>query len=434
MEPTVAGRPRIEVHGGVLRVEGSGAEAGETALDVGPTARIIGRNEQCDLVLRDERVSAVHMEMVATSVGVRVRDLGSRNGTFLGAHRVVEAYLNEEATLACGDTRLSFSPTKPEAVPTSRARAFGPLVGRSPRMRALFDKLKILAKADLTILILGETGTGKELVAQAIHQASRRARGPFVVVDCGSIPPQLAESVLFGHERGSFTGAVAKRLSPFVEAEGGTIFLDELGELPLETQPKLLRALAERRVKSVGASSYTTFDARVVCATRRDVLQEVNAGSFRSDLYFRVAQARVELPPLRERAEDIPALVEHLMDDLGAPDAYARVTVESIDRTQRHDWPGNVRELKNMVALALAFDDGGPIDLAVHLASAQAVGPMNPASPQGRSFAQARQELEAAYFRALYADCAGNLSEVARRADVDRKTVRECLRRHRIGK
>jgi DNA-binding NtrC family response regulator len=432
MEPTVAGRPRTEVHGGALRVDGSGS----AALEIGAVPRVVGRNEQCDLVLADEKVSAVHMEVVATSDGVRVRDLGSRNGTFLGAHRIVEAYLSEEATLACGDTRLSFSPSKPEQVPMSRAKAFGPMVGRSPQMRALFERLRILAKADLTLLVLGETGTGKELVAQAIHHASPRAHEPFVVVDCGAIPPSLAESILFGHERGAFTGAVARRLSPFVEAKAGTIFLDELGELPLETQPKLLRALAERRVKSVGASAYTTIEARVVCATRRDLLQEVNAGTFRSDLYFRVAQARIELPPLRERPEDIPALVEHMMEDMGAPDAYERVTVESIDRTQRHDWPGNVRELRNLVGLALAFDDGGPIDLGAHFASAsaQAAGPMSPASPRGRTFAQAKQELEGAYFRALYAECGGNVSEVARRADVDRKTVRECLRRHRIGR
>ena len=432
MDRTAAGSRTIEVHGGTVRVVGSGRAT--ASLEIGPKPRVVGRSAECDLVLYDEKVSAVHLELMATDEGVRVRDLGSRNGTFLGAHRVVEAYLDEKATLVCGDTRLSFAPSTPEPVPLSRARSFGMLIGGSPRMRALFEQLRVLANADLGVLVLGETGTGKELAAHAIHQASPRAREPFVVVDCGAIPASLAESTLFGHERGSFTGAVAKRVSPFVEAGAGTVFLDELGELPMETQPKLLRVLAERRVKAVGANGYTDVAARVVCATRRDLLEMVNAGTFRSDLYFRVAQARIELPPLRERPEDIPALIQHTMSELGAPDAYRRVTVEAMDRARRHDWPGNVRELRNAVALALAFDQGGPVDVVTHTAPGRAPASANPASPQGRTFEQARRELERAYFQALYAESAGNESEIARRAEVDRKTVRESLRRHGIGR
>ena len=189
--------------------------------------------------------------------------------------------------------------------------------------------------------------------------ASSRANKQFVVVDCGAIPASLAESALFGHERGSFTGAVDKRLSPFVEAEGGTIFLDELGELPLDVQPKLLRALAEQRMKSVGSNSYREVNVRVIAATRRDLVREVNAGSFRSDLYFRVAQLKVELPPLRQRLEDIPVLVAaHDRGSRRQGRLFAR-DHDSLERLMRHDWPGNVRELRNVVAVALAFSQGG---------------------------------------------------------------------------
>jgi DNA-binding NtrC family response regulator len=430
-QATAAGGRAIEVHGGVLRVAGA---AGARKLTVGPTPRVVGRSEGCDLVLLDDKVSAVHLELVATDDGVRVRDLGSRNGTFLHGHRIFDVCLCEDAQLECGDTRLLFSPTKPEAVPISRSRSFGPLVARTPRMLALFEQLRVLAKAKLSILILGDTGTGKELVAQAIHQASPRSSGPFVVVDCGAIPASLAESVLFGHERGAFTGAIARRESPFVEAAKGTIFLDELGELPLETQPKLLRALAEKRVKRVGATAYESFDARVVAATRRDILHEVNAGAFRSDLYFRIAQARVELPALRERTEDVPVLIEHAMTSLGAAEAYGRITVESIEKAQRHDWPGNVRELRSVVELALAFDTGGPIDLTPHLASSHGLASRRDAPDTSRTFAEAKRELERSYFLALNEECHGNVSEIARRAGVDRKTARECLHRHRHGR
>jgi DNA-binding NtrC family response regulator len=430
MEPTLASRSRVEVRGGTLSLANG---RGGQPIHIGAEPRMVGRNPGCDLVLADKKVSAAHLELSATASGVRVRDLGSKNGTFLGEHRIVEAYLAEESTLRCGDTLLHFSPAEPEQVPISKMGGFGPLVGSSASMRALFEKLRVVAPSNLAVLILGETGAGKELVAQAIHQASDRSKKPFVVVDCGAIPASLAESALFGHERGAFTGAVSKRISPFVEAQGGTIFLDELGELPLEVQPKLLRVLAEQRIKSVGSNVYAEIDVRVVSATRRDILKEVNLGTFRSDLYFRVAQVRAELPPLRERADDVPALVERIMHDLGVGNGYRRITAESLDRAQRYDWPGNVRELRNVVALAMAYDKGGAIDLAAHITSIQVGAPSNPSAHEPRTFEHARRDLERAYFTALHNDCAGNVSEMARRADVDRKTVRECLRRHGIG-
>jgi DNA-binding NtrC family response regulator len=375
------------------------------------------------------------MELVATERGVRVRDLGSRNGTFLGDTRIGEVYLLRPTTITVGESVLEFAPTQPKQVALPEQAEFGPLVGSSAGMRAVFEKLAKAAPTDLTVLVTGETGTGKELVAQAIHQASARAGKPFVVVDCGSIPATLAEAALFGHERGAFTGAVDKRISPFIEADGGTIFLDELGELPLDVQPKLLRALAEQRVKSVGSNSYRSVNVRVIAATRRDLVREVNAGTFRSDLYFRVAQLRVELPALRQRLEDIPALVRRMMTDLGDKNAYNRITNDSIERLMRHDWPGNVRELRNVISVALACGKDGPLDLAAHLAPLAQASESTPT--RGRTFQDAKRDVlarfEREYFTALYAECNGNVSEIGRRAAMERAHVRGYLRRHGIG-
>ncbi|MCL2725875.1 MAG: sigma 54-interacting transcriptional regulator [Polyangiaceae bacterium] len=433
VDATVVAKGRLEVRGGTLKVVRG--QANKTSLEVGLETQVIGRNESCDLVVDDRKVSAVHMELVATECGVRVRDLGSRNGTFISDTRVGEVYLTKPTTLTVGESALEFSPTTPEHVELPEVAQFGPLVGVSAAMRGVFERCRKAAPTELTVLILGETGCGKELVAQAIHQASARENKPFVVVDCGAIPPSLAESTLFGHERGSFTGAVDRRVSPFVEADGGTIFLDELGELPIDVQPKLLRALAERRIKSVGSNTYRPVNVRVIAATRRDLVREVNAGTFRSDLYFRVAQLRIELPPLRERLEDIPALTRKMILDLGDPSANERVTTDSLERLMRHDWPGNVRELRNVVAVALAFGKEGPIDLAQHLTPLVAGTESIPT--RGRTFQDAKRDVlgrfERDYFTALYAECSGNVSEIGRRAAMERAHVRGYLRRHGIG-
>jgi DNA-binding NtrC family response regulator len=305
-------------------------------------------------------------------------------------------------------------------------------------MRTVFERLKKAAPTDLTVLVTGETGTGKELVAQALHEASPRANKPFVVVDCGAIPATLAESTLFGHERGAFTGAVDKRISPFVEADGGTLFLDELGELPIDVQPKLLRVLAEQRIKSVGSNQYRSVNVRVVAATRRDLVREVNAGNFRSDLYFRVAQLRIELPALRNRLEDIPVLVRRMVSDMADEATYERITSGSLERLMRHDWPGNVRELRNVVAVALAFSKEGSIDLAANLSPMVASSSSSETKhTRGRTFQDAKRDVlahfERDYFTALYAECSGNISEIARRSGMERAHVRGYLRRHGIG-
>jgi DNA-binding NtrC family response regulator len=440
LDVTVGHRNRVHVRGGRIRIGST-----EPWFEVGQDPVIVGRNPACQLVVDDAKVSAVHVEFLATEEGVRVRDLGSRNGTYVADVRVGEIVLANPSTLRLGGTTIQFEPAGLEKVVVSSIPAFGPLVGQSEAMRHIFERLSKIAPTDLTLLIGGETGSGKELAAKAVHDHSKRADKPFVVVDCGSIPPTLAEATLFGHERGAFTGAIDRHISPFHEAEGGTIFLDELGELPLDVQPKLLRALAERRVKSVGGSTYKPFDVRVIAATRRDLVRQVNQGAFRSDLYFRVAQVKVELPPLRSRVEDVPILVRSMLKDLGGEHAYERVSTPQLERLMRYDFPGNVRELRNAVQVAYALNDGGEIDVASHLGALAdggipqegGGGSVNLAAAfVGSPFQDAKRDVLARfandYFTHLAEESRGNVSEMARRAGMERAHVRTYLKRHKI--
>jgi DNA-binding NtrC family response regulator len=326
--------------------------------------------------------------------------------------------------------------------------SFGPLLGKSAAMRALFAVLKRVAPTSTTVLIEGESGTGKELIAEAIHAASNRAEGPFTVFDCAATPANLVESELFGYERGAFTGADARRIGRLEEAEGGTIFFDEIGELPPEIQPKLLRALESREFRRLGAEKSQRADVRVVAATNRDLAQEVNRGTFRHDLYYRLAVVRVEVPPLRDRADDLPLLVEHFArrvlegDEASVARLLARVPTSGWQRLAAHAWRGNVRELRNVVERSLAMADPGgtePIDLLVgSAAEAQArdlgVGTLSGGSA---SFHDSKRDVLAAferdYFQRIYEDCRGNISEISRRSGLERTHVRAYLRRHGIG-
>lgn len=432
MATTIFSTQMLEFKGGRLLHDVDGGRE----VTVGPEPLLIGRDPACGLVIAESGVSAMHAELTATPKGVRLRDLGSKNGTWVGDLRISEAYLTKSTQFWVARTELRFEVAKPEKVDLPEMSQLGPLYGTSAAMRDLFRRLQKGAPTDLTVLVQGETGTGKELVAQAIHAASKRKGGPFVVVDCGSIAPTLAEATLFGHEKGAFTGATSTRESPFVEANGGTIFLDELGELPLDVQPKLLRALAERRVKRVGSNTYEEFDARVVAATRRDLEAAVNLGTFRSDLYFRLAQVRAHVPPLRQRLEDIPGLIKIMLEQLGAKNAWRRVSRSTLDRLLRYDWPGNVRELRNAVSVALALaDEGEPLDIAA------AVG-LKAAKPKGkvvdvsaiRGYHDAKREalhqFERAYFAQLVEATNGNVAEISRRTGLQRTHVRKYLRLH----
>jgi DNA-binding NtrC family response regulator len=289
-----------------------------------------------------------------------------------------------------------------------------------------------VAPTDLSVLLTGESGTGKEVAARAIHETSGR-RGRFQVVDCSSIPSSLAESTLFGHEKGSFTGA-AHQDSPFVIAQGGTVFLDEIGDLPLEIQPKLLRALQEREIKSIGAKQYRKIDVRIIAATLHDLHTDVNDGRFRADLFHRLNQIEIRMPSLRERMEDIPTLVAKLFVEFGDADAVRRIDETSRRRLESYDWPGNVRELRNVLYAAFQLSHGGPIEIGElgtrrnRVAAAKTIRPSLERSyeEQSREHADA---FDLPYFTALLRKTAGNVSEMARIAGVDRSTVRERIER-----
>jgi DNA-binding NtrC family response regulator len=396
---------------------------------------VVGRDPGAAIVIDDPEVSAAHCELRAVDAGILVRDLGSTNGTHVGRFLVREGVVTVPTTVTVGRVSFIVEPSAEHRVDVGWSDGFGPLVGRSPKMRRVFSVLERVAPTPLSVLVLGETGTGKEVLAKAVHEASPRRDQPFVVIDCGSIPPTLAESLLFGHEKGSFTGANERRKGALAEADGGTLFLDELGELPLDLQPKLLRALSERQVKRVGGSAFEPIDLRLIAATRRDLAAEMNAGRFRSDLYFRIAQVRIELPPLRERADDIGQLVETVCKRAGHAEHAPAVVAWIQQNLGAHDWPGNVRELVNVasVAATLAGTPGAIDDVLALTRDVPADSARAPVTAFAEGKRRALLEFERGYFATLHEAAAGNVSEMARRSGMERHHVRAYLRKHRLG-
>ncbi len=415
----------VTITGGLLR----GPRGEEFRVSIAPA--ILGRNESCAFMLKDPEVSATHCELRATPAGVQLVDLDSSNGTFVNGVRIKEALLEAPCTVRIGRTNLSFEPLASEQVDLGAELTFGPLSGVSPSMRQLFRVLRDVASTQLSVLINGETGTGKEITARALHDASSRANKPFVVIDCGAIPPSLAESILFGHERGSFAEATEARAGAFQEADGGTVFLDEVGELPAELQPKLLRVLGEGQVKRVGATQYEQVDVRVVSATRRDLPRMANAGTFRSDLYFRLAQVRVELAPLRTRREDIPLLVQSYCDRSGHEERASQVIDFIAHATANHDWPGNVRELLNVAAVVASLPPGSEVSLATLPTEGRGDQP-SLTTAYGEAKRRALEEFERRFFADLQAACDGNISEMTRRSGLARHHIRNYLRRYSL--
>jgi transcriptional regulator with GAF, ATPase, and Fis domain len=390
----------------------------------GPEARV-GSGRGCELVLQDRTVSRVHVVVRVEGDQIRVLDEGSRNGTLLDGVRIRDAYARPDSRIVIGATTLRLRMLNEiVSIPISSRERFGRLVGRSVPMRRLFALLERIAPTDNTVLVEGETGTGKELVAEAIHEESRRNEGPFVVFDCSAVSSTLIESELFGHVRGAFTGAVSDRMGAFELADGGTLFLDEVGELPLDLQPKLLRALERREVRRVGSSVPKHVDVRIVAATNRSLEREVESGRFREDLYYRLAVVPVLLPPLRERLEDVPLLVDLFSEQLGAqPGGVPEGIVRAM---ARQAWSGNVRELRNAVARALSLgthghvgldDDaaggGFRIDLSVPLYVA-------------------REAFERAYVEQALQSTGGNVSRAAEVAGVNRKFVQRAMKRFQL--
>jgi transcriptional regulator with GAF, ATPase, and Fis domain len=389
----------------------------------------VGSHPDAGLSLSDTTVSRYHVELTARPDGVRVRDLESTNGTWLGGARITEVIVEDQATLSVGKTTLKVSMLEadlgtPEAQPT-----FGPALGASQAMKQLFGMLEKVAPSDSTVLLLGETGTGKEVMARAIHQKSPRAARPFVVVDCGSVAPTLIESELFGHVRGSFTGAINDRNGAFLEADGGTIFLDEIGELPLELQPKLLRVLEAGTVRRVGEDKHRRVDVRVVAATHRDLDAEVAAGRFRRDLYYRLAVVLVNVPPLRDRLDDLPLLTEHFVKSMGRGDF--QIPRSLMARFAAYHWPGNVRELRNLVERSLA---GADVDPLPHETQAAARTLATGDDLTELPFKEAKERLVESFTReylvTLLEKCNGNISQMAREAGIARNYVHRLVAKY----
>jgi DNA-binding NtrC family response regulator len=358
----------------------------------------------------------------------------------LGAYDYLEKPFDPDAALAvvtrAAERKRLADAARLAAGPGDEA-SFHALVGRSAPMRAVYRLLEKAAAVDATVLLAGETGTGKELAARAIHSLSARRERRFVPVNCGALPGELVESELFGHARGAFTGAAAAKAGLFQEAQGGTIFLDEVGELPLAAQVKLNRVLQEKEIRRVGETQATPVDVRVVAATHRDLREEVRAGRFREDLFYRLNVFAVTLPPLRERPEDVPLLATHFIEKharalrrtLGgfAPAALARLAA--------HAWPGNVRELENVVERAVAVAGGAlvePGDLPPDLAAAApaAPGAALAALPYKDAVAGARDRVTREYLVALMTEFAGNVTRAAERAGVERESLHRLLRKH----
>jgi two-component system response regulator HydG len=338
-----------------------GPEKGRT-LEVdglSPQKLLVGQSAPCDLKLTDARVSRRHLALAVEGSNLRVADLGSTNGTRVNGVRVTEAWLVGGEKVVLGQTTLGVARIASDVpLALSEALRFGRLIGASPAMRKLYPLLEKLAAANVPLIIEGETGTGKELLAESLHEQGPRAKGPFIVFDCTAVSPNLVESALFGHEKGAFTGAVATHKGVFESAHGGTLLIDEVGDLELSLQARLLRAIERAEVQRVGGSVWTRVDVRVLAATRRDLDAEVEAKRFRDDLFFRLNVARVELPPLRAREGDVGVLARHFWRTLGEEDVP--LPSDFLAALERYPWPGNVRELYNVVARRRALGELAP--------------------------------------------------------------------------
>jgi DNA-binding NtrC family response regulator len=414
-------------------VEGAASDLGRAA-PLTAEELIVGSAPECGLSLTDPAVSRAHLGVRIEDHHFRVRDLGSRNGTVYEGSLLSAALVPPGATFKVGHTFLRIQPEpQPLEVPPSQARRFGELVAESLAMREVFAVLELAASSDVTVLLLGETGTGKELAARAIHEASARRKGPFVGVDCSALPETLLESELFGHVRGAFTGAAQSRAGAFLRAQGGTLFLDELGTTTLQLQARLLRVLEERKVRPVGSDAERSLDVRVVAASRDDLGALVSAGTFRSDLYFRLSVLKVELPPLRTRREDLGPIVVELLRRRGLEPGP--IEGPNLDRLVTHDWPGNVRELRNVIDRAIALSPGAQSfsDLRIGLSGGTAKED-GLSVRTDLSFADAKEQVmrtfEFRYLRDIFERCGGNLSAASRESGLDRKHLRTLLRKH----
>ena len=411
-------RYRIEVVSGPDSGQVTTADADELGVGTAPTNH---------LVLTDPSVSRHHLTIAATADGFQLRDLSSSSGTLLAGYRVEVAYIDSGALIQAGDTTLRFDALDESlARPLSERDSFGEVLGVSTAMRRLFAALEQAAAGDATILIDGESGTGKSALAEAIHRHSGRASGPFVVVDCGAIAPSSIESELFGHEPGAVAGADEGRTGAFGVADGGTLFLDEVGELGPELQGKLARVLESRQVRRIGSVTPVPVDVRVIAASKRDLRPEVNAGTFHAELYHQLSGVRATVPPLRDRREDIPLLVAHFMRQI-AGNGASEPLPELVASLARQAWPGNVRELRSAVERA-ALDQS---------AEDAARNESWPELDFNISFRESKEGALAVwtrvYVRELVDRYGGNLSRAARAVSMDRNHLRDLLHKYAMN-
>ncbi len=422
----------------------------------------IGAMEDNDLTITDETVSRYHCRILQEEAAYIIQDLNSTNGTFVNGVRVREAYLSPGCELRLGNCRTTFRPfNETLEITASNSERCGSIIGRNVRMREIFGMIEKISPTGATVVIEGETGTGKEVVAQELHKRSRRSKAPFIVFDCGAVPESLIESELFGHEKGSFTGAIMTRQGLFEMAQGGTIFLDELGELSIDLQPKLLRVLEQREVRRVGSNKSIPIDVRVIAATNRRLEEEVRAGRFREDLFYRLSVVRMMLPPLRERREDIPLLVRHFLSaasynkDPQGKQKIHHISPAAMRALESYDWPGNIRELVNVIERACSFAEGDTIDiqdlpeLLVNQFRAQLPPHQrhsgytpypsalpDPSALRDKTFKEAKEAwistFERDYIIALLTRNDNNISHAAREAEIDRKYFRKLMKKYDI--
>ncbi|MBX3188391.1 MAG: sigma 54-interacting transcriptional regulator [Labilithrix sp.] len=422
----------------VLRVEratrGRADETSTTTLAVDGDSVRIGSHEVNDVVIDDPSVSRFHCRIERGARAWRLVDQDSLNGTRISGVAVRDCDLPlPECRVEIGDSVVVVSEEPSIArIELLDQASFGDLYGVSLPMRRLFATLDRVCASDSNVLIEGASGTGKELVAMEIVKRGPRRRGPFVIVDCSAIAPSVLESELFGHVRGAFTGADRDRVGAFEAAEGGTIFLDEIGELPLDMQPKLLRALEAHEIRRVGETKARKVNVRAVAATNRCLEREVNHGRFREDLYFRLSVVTVRVPPLRERLADLELLVPAILESLGARESAHLFTPEVFAEMHRHDWPGNVRELRNFIERTVVLREGG-----AHLdPSVDATASIPSAIDLERSFRDGKEDVIAGYERryleALLAWAGGNVTRAARKARIDRMSLYRLMQRHDV--
>jgi DNA-binding NtrC family response regulator len=428
---TIGARPALHA----VRMRVLAGPAAGTEVDVPAVGVVVGADPACDVVLDDASVSGRHCTIRPTERGFDVTDLGSKNGTLIDGVAIARVTAPAGAVLRLGRSLLQLLPADDVVeIPPSPHDRFGELDGQSLAMRQVFAILERAARSDASILFLGESGTGKELAARAVHDASPRAAGPFVVFDCGAATDTLIESDLFGHVRGAFTGAASDRLGAFAAAHGGTLFLDEIGDLPVGLQPKLLRMLEAGEVIPLGSRKPERYDVRVVAATHRDVFGEVARGGFRGDLYYRLAVVEVHLPPLRARQGDLPRLVQRFLERAGAAPLAEQVGGAGLERLERYHWPGNVRELRNVISRAVALAGPGDDFAALPILLRPTVAaPAEATVRADRPFHEAKDEVverfERAYLTDLVRRAGGNLSQAARHAGLERKYLYRLLER-----